>query len=195
MRVSPPFIRTPRLVLRLAGREDVPAILEYLTANRDHLTPFEPAWPADMLCESLWISRVTFFRQEFERGTLVRLFLFDLQDPRRVVGGVGLSQIVHAPWHACFLGYALDATFEGRGYMREALKAILPWAFGELGLHRVMANYMPHNVRSARLLRSLGFVVEGYARDYLRINNRWEDHVLTSLINCDWQAPSASEVR
>jgi ribosomal-protein-alanine N-acetyltransferase len=38
-------------------------------------------------------------------------------------------------------------------------------------------------VRSGRLLGRLGFVIEGYARDYLLVNGRWEDHVLTSLIN------------
>lgn len=50
-----------------------------------------------------------------------------------------------------------------------------------------MANYMPHNQRSGNLLRRLGFVVEGYARDYLLINGRWEDHIQTSLINPNWK--------
>ena len=44
-----------------------------------------------------------------------------------------------------------------------------------------MANYMPINFRSAKLLHRLGFTVEGYAKNYLLINNRWEDHVLTAL--------------
>jgi ribosomal-protein-alanine N-acetyltransferase len=42
---------------------------------------------------------------------------------------------------------------------------------------------MPANTRSARLLEKLGFEKEGFARRYLYINGRWEDHVLTSLIN------------
>jgi len=50
-------------------------------------------------------------------------------------------------------------------------------------VHRIHANYMPHNRRSGAVLRRLGFVVDGFARDYLQINGRWEDHVLTSLIN------------
>lgn len=46
-----------------------------------------------------------------------------------------------------------------------------------------MANYVPTNERSGRLLRRLGFTVEGYARDYLFIDGAWRDHVLTSLTN------------
>ena len=46
-----------------------------------------------------------------------------------------------------------------------------------------MANYMPINERSGRLLRSLGFQVEGYARDYLYVGGAWRDHVLTALTN------------
>jgi ribosomal-protein-alanine N-acetyltransferase len=51
-----------------------------------------------------------------------------------------------------------------------------------------MANYMPHNRRSGNVLKRLGFVVEGYARDYLMINGKWEDHIFTSLINPHWRS-------
>ena len=50
-------------------------------------------------------------------------------------------------------------------------------------MHRVMASYIPVNERSGRLLKKLGFIVEGYARDYIYINGSWRDHILTSLVN------------
>jgi len=53
-------------------------------------------------------------------------------------------------------------------------------------MHRIMANYMPHNARSGDLLARLGFQKEGYAKDYLLIDGRWQDHVLTSLTAPDW---------
>jgi len=67
--------------------------------------------------------------------------------------------------------------------MKQLCAYVISFAFKELGLNRVMANYMPKNIRSECLLRSLGFEREGFARKYLCINGKWEDHVLTSLIN------------
>jgi ribosomal-protein-alanine N-acetyltransferase len=67
--------------------------------------------------------------------------------------------------------------------MLEAVRGAVAYAFGSLGLHRVTANYMPRNRRSGSVLRRAGFVVEGYARDYLLINGRWEDHMLTAIVN------------
>ena len=50
------------------------------------------------------------------------------------------------------------------------------------GLHRIMATHLPQNLRCARLLRKLGFVVEGYARDFILMNGRWADVVLLSYV-------------
>jgi ribosomal-protein-alanine N-acetyltransferase len=66
--------------------------------------------------------------------------------------------------------------------MTEGLRALCGYAFGTMGLHRLQANHLPENLKSAAVLRRLGFVVEGYARDFLLIDGRWRDHVLTSLV-------------
>jgi ribosomal-protein-alanine N-acetyltransferase len=52
----------------------------------------------------------------------------------------------------------------------------------------VAANYMPRNERSAAVLKRCGFRVEGLAPAYLRINGRWEEHVLTAITAEDWTA-------
>ena len=67
--------------------------------------------------------------------------------------------------------------------MREALQVAIAHMFEAQQLHRIMANYQPVNLKSEKLLHSLGFEREGLARQYLNINGRWADHVLTSLIN------------
>ena len=67
--------------------------------------------------------------------------------------------------------------------MTEALSAAIPFVFETIGMHRIMANYMPANERSGALLRKLGFEVEGFARNYLYINGGWQDHILTALTN------------
>ncbi len=65
--------------------------------------------------------------------------------------------------------------------LREALRAALQWVFGQGKLHRVMANYMPSNERSAAVLHALGFRIEGFAPNYLFLDGAWRDHVLTAL--------------
>jgi ribosomal-protein-alanine N-acetyltransferase len=96
---------------------------------------------------------------------------------------------VRGALHGATLGYGLSAQHQGQGYMTEAGQRLVAYAFDDLNLHRLMANYMPHNQRSANVLKRLGFAIEGIARDYLFINGQWQDHVLTSLVNPSWQMP------
>ncbi len=74
--------------------------------------------------------------------------------------------------------------------MRKALQLAIPYMFEVQNMHRIAASYMPRNVRSEAVLQSMGFEREGFAKNYLLINDKWEDHVLTSLINPSWKASS-----
>jgi ribosomal-protein-alanine N-acetyltransferase len=182
-----PVIRTRRLVARLAEQEDVPAIVDYYDRNRDHLAPWEPLRPAGFYTELFWATQVDRNIRDAAGHVALRLFAFDREDPSRVVACINYSNFVHGVAYFCTLGYSADAASQGRGYMTEALHATNRHVFDERAMHRIMANYMPRNERSGRLLRRLGFQVEGYARDYLMIAGRWEDHILTSLVNPDWR--------
>lgn len=188
---APVEIRTKRLLLRLATEQDVSAIVRFQRDNRAFLAPYEPARTEEFFTEPYWRAQVGASLREFRERRSLRLFLFLREDERRVIGFANFTNIVRGVFHACYLGYSLAEEAQGKGYMREALQGGIRFVFGELALHRIMANYMPHNRRSGNLLRRLGFVVEGYARDYLMIDGRWEDHVLTSLTNHDW-VPAAS---
>ena len=70
--------------------------------------------------------------------------------------------------------------------MFEALQPLIRYMQRQERMHRIMANYMPHNHRSGKLLERLGFEREGYAKDYLLIDGQWRDHVLTALTNKEW---------
>ena len=100
-----------------------------------------------------------------------------------VIAACSLTNIVYHPACFCHLGYSVDARYEGKGCMTGLVRHVIDFAFDNLRLNRISANYMPANDRSARLLEKLGFVREGYAQRYLCINGRWEDHILTSLLN------------
>ena len=176
-------IETERLHLRLAGERDVPAIVRYYRDNASHLAPSHPAWPEDFFTDAFWLERVLHDSHDFAAGLSARFVLFERARPAEIIGSIHFSDVRKNPMYACFLGYHLAADKQGRGLMTEALRAAVRWAFEALGLHRIMANYMPSNERSANVLRRLGFTVEGYARDYLLLDGAWRDHILTSLIN------------
>ena len=93
------------------------------------------------------------------------------------IGAITVSSVVRGPLQSCFLGYKMDQHYLRRGFMREALLPVLTFAFDDLGLHRIEANVMPRNRASLSLLHGLGFYEEGVARQYLRIQGRWEDHI------------------
>ena len=162
-------------------------ILRFYEENREHLDAWSPAWPAAFFTEDFWHDQVEQREQEFRAGLGARLFVFPRDRPERLIGNLSLTQVARGALQQCVLGYALAAEEQGHGYMLEAVRGAVRYAFDELELHRVAASHMPHNHRSARLLKAAGFVTEGYARAYLLINGRWEDHVNTAIVNSDWK--------
>lgn len=181
-----PFLQTERFFLRLGEKEDIPAILDYFERNRAHLVPFEPRRPDDFYDPVFWHRRIRINRLEFRTERSCRLFLFKREEPERIIGTISLTNFQRGVKHSCALGYGLDVAEQGKGAMFEALNEAVRYAFEELRFHRIEAQYMPTNERSGKLLRRLGFSVEGYARDYIQINGCWVDHVMTALHNPNW---------
>mgnify|MGYP001337595993 CR=1 FL=1 len=180
--MSFPEIATPRLRLVIARPGLEEALARFFEENYvGHLDRWHPPPPRDGFGAGHWARALPAYEREFEAGTAVRwVMLAPPPAGPEVIGTCNYTQIVKGPFRACVLGYQVARRHEGRGLMREALSATLDYAFGQLRLHRVMANYRPENERSARLLERLGFVREGYARDYLFIDGAWRDHVLTA---------------
>jgi ribosomal-protein-alanine N-acetyltransferase len=113
-------------------------------------------------------------------------FLLLLGD--QVIGSIGVSNIVRGAFQAAYLGYNISQDQQGKGLMTEALTAVTYYAFNDLNLHRLMANYRPENAASARVLEKLDFIKEGIAKNYLMVDGQWCDHVLTSKTNPNWTA-------
>jgi ribosomal-protein-alanine N-acetyltransferase len=188
MLLDPPVLTAPRVIVRFADAADVPQVVRYFRDNREHLAPSRPLVGDEFHSEGFWSAQVRANLSEFREGKSVRLFFFDRARPERVIGNANFTQVFRSPAHYCTLGYGLDREYEGQGMMREGLETALEYMFGPQNFHRVQANYVPRNERSGGLLRRLGFVIEGYARDYLLLNGRWEDHILTSKTNTAWKA-------
>jgi ribosomal-protein-alanine N-acetyltransferase len=115
-------------------------------------------------------------------------FLAVRRDDDSLVGVLNFSEIVRGSFQSAYLGYYGFRGNTGRGLMKEALAVALDAAFGPLALHRVEVNIQPRNTRSIGLVVGLGFTREGFSRGYLRIGDRWCDHVRFAMLAEDWRA-------
>ncbi len=177
-------LESERLVLALPGPEAAPRVVAYYSENRKHLERWSPPRAPGFYTTEFWRWRLEQSLEEFRADRALRLYVFERgQQDGPVIGQVSFTELVRGPFQSCFLGYNIDHRHQGQGKMYEALERGIAYAFSELALHRISANYRPNNLRSASLLRRLGFSVEGYARDYLFIDGAWRDHVLTSRRN------------
>ena len=145
--------------------------------SRDFLTPWEPTWPVDDLSRSAFRRRIRRYAEDL-RTDQGYAFLIIRGSDNALVGGLTLANVRRGVAQASSLGYWMGQPFVDRGYMTAAVRAVIPFAFGTLRLHRVEAACIPTNTASIRLLENTGFVREGYARNYLCINGIWQDHLL-----------------
>jgi [ribosomal protein S5]-alanine N-acetyltransferase len=193
---SLPHLETARLVLRLAHPGMEAEMARFFAENfKGHLDRWSPPPPDGLDTVAHWEPRLARTVEEFAAGSAARFVLLargSADGP--VLGTANYTNVVRGAFHACHLGYQIARSHEGQGLMHEALVATNAWAFREWKLHRIMANHIPHNTRSGRLLERLGFRREGLAKDYLYIDGGWKDHVLTALVNPDfdpaWFAPA-----
>jgi ribosomal-protein-alanine N-acetyltransferase len=108
-----------------------------------------------------------------------------------IVGYFNISEIVRGAFQSGFLGYGGVAAHAGRGYMTEGLELLITYAFGPLALHRLEANIQPANIRSIALVRRCGFVHEGFAPGYIKVDGRWRDHEHYAIRAEQWRARTA----
>jgi ribosomal-protein-alanine N-acetyltransferase len=174
-----------KVYLRAPTMEDWPEWAELRARSRAFLTPWEPTWPDDSLGRDHFRRRLRQQVREWRAGEAYGLFVF-LNDKRRLVGGINLSNVRRGVAQATSVGYWMGQPFAGQGLMTDALRAILPFVFDELRLHRLEAACLPHNEPSKSVLAKAGFHEEGLARQYLRINGQWADHLLFALLRADY---------
>lgn len=181
-------INTQRLILRTPDLEDALNWKAFEERNRLYLNRWESTTGEQLTSLEQYRQKLHGWLREIEEEKALRFLIFSKNGSSdQLIGICNFTEIVRGAFQACYLGYKIDQAYEGRGMMYEALTASIPYVFQKLNLHRIMANYMPENMRSAKLLQRLGFQIEGRAKDYLRINGQWQEHVLTSLTNTHWR--------
>ena len=171
-----------RIRLAILSPDEAELMLAFMRLNREHLAPWEPEREQSAYELPAIRERLSKSASDFQAGNAYHFAVIE-QSSGKMIGTCNFSNIVRGVFQACHLGYAIAASHEGKGYMSEAVQLGIGYMFDTVGLHRIMANYMPRNERSARLLEKFGFEKEGYAKAYLKIAGVWEDHILTAKIN------------
>jgi ribosomal-protein-alanine N-acetyltransferase len=179
-----PIVEGDGVYLRAPQMSDYSEWTTLREASRAFLTPWEPTWPSDDLGRSAFRRRLRRYAEDQRADTSYAFFLFRRADDA-LVGGLTLANIRRGVALAGSLGYWIGEPFARRGLMTAALQGLVPFAFGSLRLHRLEAACIPSNAASIRLLEKMGFVREGYAREYLCINGLWQDHLLFARLNGD----------
>jgi ribosomal-protein-alanine N-acetyltransferase len=179
-----PVLETDRVLLRTPQMSDYPAWAELRAASRDFLAPREPLWASDELSRSSFRRRVRHYLRDLREDVGYALFIFSASSGA-LVGGLTLCNVRRGVTQSCTLGYWIGAKYARQGYMTAAVRAVIPFVFDSLELHRLEAACLPTNLASIRLLERTGFKREGLARRYLRINGVWQDHLLYALLDTD----------
>jgi ribosomal-protein-alanine N-acetyltransferase len=179
-----PALKGERVTLRLPAGSDYREWAALRQESRRFLEPWEPRWSPDELDRGAWRQRLRRYREDFAAGSAAAFFIFD-NKTEKLIGGITLGNIRHGVAQSGQIGYWVGERHAGQGYMLEAIRLIIPYAFDTLRLHRIEAACIPDNVRSTRVLEKAGFQREGLLRSYLRINGIWQDHYLYALIADD----------
>jgi ribosomal-protein-alanine N-acetyltransferase len=179
-----PVLQGDGVYLRYPQMTDYTAWSQLRGESRAFLAPWEPVWAADELSRAAFRRRLRRYQRE-TRGDLAYPFFVFRTGDNVLVGGCTLSNVRRGVTQSAAAGYWVGECYARRGLMHAALRAMLPFVFQVLGLHRLEAACIPENAPSRALLLKMGFREEGYARRYLQIHGEWRDHILFALLEDD----------
>ncbi|MFA8385818.1 MAG: GNAT family N-acetyltransferase [Pelagibaca sp.] len=175
---------TERMVLRPPMHSDFTPWSALRRDSEAFLAKWEPSWAEDHLSRRAFTNRVYWANRAIGNGSAVPLFLQRRGDDM-LLGAITLDNIRRGPAQAGTLGYWIGQPFARQGYMREAIDAVVHYAFDRLDLSRIEAACLPENAASRGLLEKAGFKYEGVAQSYLQIDGRWRTHVLYAALRRD----------
>jgi ribosomal-protein-alanine N-acetyltransferase len=178
-----PIELAPGIELRTVLESDAAAVARAYDRNREHLARWDPRREASFYTVESQRSLIVRQLSEPADGRLVRWVLTSEED---VVGAATLANIVRGSFRSADLGYWIDAGHVGKGLATATVTAICAHANEVVGLHRIAAGTLVHNVRSQNVLIKCGFHEYGVAPEYLYIDGKWQDHRLfQKILNAD----------
>ena len=175
-----PIITTPRIVLRWISEDDIDSLYE-IFSNR-HVMRYWSTVPLPNREAAVALQREIAGGNESE--TMFKWGIA-LRDSNKIIGTTTLFNLNLDNGRA-ELGYAMARAYWGKGYMNEALKALISHAFEVMELRRLEADVDPRNVASVSTLERLGFQREGFLRERWHVNGEIQDAIFYGLLRREW---------
>lgn len=171
-----PRLETQRLILREVRDNDVADF--FLLRSNPSIMQFIPRPVAKT--EQDVLDLIQAGRDGYEKSEMMTLAMA-LKDTDRFIGAVGFYR-VNWDWQRTEVGYILNPEYRGKGYVHEAMVALLDYAFDEIGFHSLEAVIDPRNQASINVVEKLGFVKEGHIKEREFWNGEYLDTLIYSLI-------------
>lgn len=175
MAESPIYVRFP-------VEKDTAELTAMYTRNKEFFQKFSPAITDEYYTLEYQLDSIIKSAADREADRKYA-FVICLKESKQLIGSVSLNFVNRGSLQSCMIGYSLDQAFNGKGYMTEAVKQVVKYAFEELHFHRITGEASPGNPGSIRVLEKAGFHKEGIARSNVKINGVWEDHQVLAIIN------------
>jgi len=172
-----PAIVTDRLELRETTLADAGALFK-MRSDTDVMNLIDKPVPES---EEEMVQLVEKIRSMKEAGEGIS-WAISWKGDSAFIGTLSFHRIYKEHYRA-EVGYMLSRAWFRQGVMNEALKAVIGYGFGPMGLHSIEAVIKPENIPSQELVLANGFVKEGHFRENHFWQGRFTDRVVYSLIN------------
>jgi RimJ/RimL family protein N-acetyltransferase len=176
-----PVITTPRVVLRWISEDDIDGLFEIFSDPQ-----VMRYWSSGPLANREAAAKM---QREIAQGNLSNTMLkwgLALRESNSVIGTTTLFNLNLDNGRA-EIGYAMGRAYWGKGYMNEALQALVVHAFEVMNLRRLEADVDPRNAASIRTLERLGFQREGFLRERWHVEGEIQDALFYGLLRREWQ--------
>ena len=175
-----------RVFLRPPKRRDALKWQKLRMSSKSFLVPWEPSWNASSCTRRAYLR---YFKNSNYLANMDRAYSFLIfkSDDKTLLGGINVGNVRRGVAQSASLGYWIGVKYARNGYMKEALRLLIPSLFVDLRLNRIEAATLEENTASKNLLKKIGFKKEGVLRKYLKINGAWRDHVLYGLLENDFK--------
>lgn len=180
----PPKLESERLLLRKISLSDVEDMYEY--ASVPEVTEYllwSPHPDRKYTKEYLKFIQTKYAEGKFFDWAIVR------KSDGKMIGTCGFTSFVPS-METGEIGYVLNPSFRGLGYMTEAVKCVLQFGFESLHLHRIEARFMQENINSKRLTERVGMQFEGYLREAVLAKGKYRTVGVSAILEKDWKNQS-----